>query len=160
MMSIGKSRWLLLSIYKPPCQNDAYFLGEIQNFVDFCAKSVQNLLLSTWIQLAILFRLSLIVMICLVWLEPQLVLNPHRGDALISCWPTKNTVSKTLKPVECHTKISLNNGRFEFSSVDTTLVFSEICKTDSSKTTNGAIPTDKLKLASSGCYKEMTYHVN
>ena len=38
-----------------------------------------------------------------------------------------------------------DNGWFKFSSVDTTLVFSEICKMDSSKKTSGAIPTDKLK---------------
>ena len=50
-----------------------------------------------------------------------------------------------------------NNGRFEFSSVDPTLVFSEICKMDSSKKTSGAKPTDKLKLASSACYREITY---
>ena len=53
-----------------------------------------------------------------------------------------------------------NNGRFEFSSVDPTLVFSEISKMDSSKKTSGAIPTDKLKRASSACYKEITYHIN
>ena len=50
-----------------------------------------------------------------------------------------------------------NNGRFEFSSVDPTLVFSEIRKMDSSKKTSGSIPTDKLKLASSACYREITY---
>ena len=53
-----------------------------------------------------------------------------------------------------------NNGRFEFSSVDPTLVFSEISKMDSSKKTSDAIPTDKLKLASSACYREITYHIN
>ena len=53
-----------------------------------------------------------------------------------------------------------NNGRFEFSSVDPTLIFSEISKMDSSKKTSGAIPTDKLKLASSACYREITYHIN
>ena len=53
-----------------------------------------------------------------------------------------------------------NNERFEFSSVDPTLVFSEISKMDSSKKTSGAIPTDKLKLASSACYKEITDHIN
>ena len=31
---------------------------------------------------------------------------------------------------------------------------------DSSKKTSGAVPTDKLKLASSACYKEITYHLN
>ena len=56
--------------------------------------------------------------------------------------------------------MALNNGRFEFSSVDPTLVFSEISKMDPSKKTSGAIPTDKLKLASSACYKEITYHIN
>ena len=44
-LNINNSRWLLLPIYKPPCQNEAYFLDEIQKVVDFCAKSVQNLLL-------------------------------------------------------------------------------------------------------------------
>ena len=53
-----------------------------------------------------------------------------------------------------------NNGRFEFSSVDPTLIFSEISKMDSSKKTSGAIPTDKLKLASSACYREIAYHIN
>ena len=56
--------------------------------------------------------------------------------------------------------IAQNNGRFEFSSVDPTLVFSEISKMDSSKKTSGAIPTDKLKLASSACYRDITYHIN
>ncbi len=40
------------------------------------------------------------------------------------------------------------NGRFKFSSVDPTLVFSEICKMDPSKKTSGSVPTDKLKLQS------------
>ena len=53
-----------------------------------------------------------------------------------------------------------NNGRFEFSSVGPTLVFSETSKMDSSKKTSGVIPTDKLKRASSACYKEITYHIN
>ena len=35
-----------------------------------------------------------------------------------------------------------NNGRFEFSSVDPTRVFSEISKMDSSTKTSGDIPTD------------------
>ena len=56
--------------------------------------------------------------------------------------------------------MSKNNGRFEFSSVDPTLVFSEISKMDSSKKKSGSIPTDKLKRASSACYKEITYHIN
>ena len=44
-LNIKNSKWLLLPIDKPPCQNEAYFLDEIQTVVDFCAKSVQNLLL-------------------------------------------------------------------------------------------------------------------
>ena len=44
-LNINNSKWLLLPIYKPPCQNEAYFLDEIQKVVDFCAKSAQNLLL-------------------------------------------------------------------------------------------------------------------
>ena len=44
-LNINHSKWLLLPIYKPPCQNEAYFLDKIQKVVDFCAKSVQNLLL-------------------------------------------------------------------------------------------------------------------
>ena len=43
-LNINNSKWLLLPIYKPPCQSEAYFLDEIQKVVDFCAKSVQNLL--------------------------------------------------------------------------------------------------------------------
>ena len=50
-----------------------------------------------------------------------------------------------------------NNNRFEFSSVDPTLVFSEIKKLDPSKKANGAVPTDRLKLASNACYREITY---
>ena len=44
-LKISNSKWLLSPIYKPPCQKEAYFLDEIQKVVDFCAKSVQNLLL-------------------------------------------------------------------------------------------------------------------
>ena len=41
-LNINNSKLLPLPTYKPPCQNEAYFLDEIQD-VDFCAKSVQNL---------------------------------------------------------------------------------------------------------------------
>ena len=55
---------------------------------------------------------------------------------------------------------AFNNKRFEFSSVDPTLIFSEINKLDPSKKESGAVTTDKLKLASNACYEETTYHVN
>ena len=50
--------------------------------------------------------------------------------------------------------------KFEFSQVDHTTVFSEIQKMNATKKTSGAIPTDKLKLASNICYKEIAYHIN
>ena len=53
-----------------------------------------------------------------------------------------------------------NNERFEFSSVDPTLVFSEINKLDPSKKTSGAVSTEKLKLASNACYREINNLIN
>ena len=55
---------------------------------------------------------------------------------------------------------AIKNERFEFSSVEPTLVFSEINKMDPSKKTSGGVPTDKLKLASNACYREITYHID
>ena len=40
------------------------------------------------------------------------------------------------------------------------LFFSEINKMNPSKKTSGAVPTDKLKLASNTCYREITYHID
>ena len=39
-------------------------------------------------------------------------------------------------------------------------MFSEINKLDPSKKASGAVPTEKLELASNACYKEITYHIN
>ena len=50
--------------------------------------------------------------------------------------------------------------KFVFSHVDPSTVFSEIQKMNATKKTSGAVPTDKLKLASNICYKEIAYHIN
>ena len=50
--------------------------------------------------------------------------------------------------------------KFAFSHVDPTMVFSEIQKMNATKKTSGAVPTDKLKLVSNICYKEIAYHIN
>ena len=56
--------------------------------------------------------------------------------------------------------LTINNKLFKFSSVDPTLVFSEINKMDPYKKTSGAVPTDKLKLASNACYRDITFHID
>ena len=50
--------------------------------------------------------------------------------------------------------------KFVFSHVEPSTVFSEIQKMNATKKTSGAVPTDKLKLASNICYKEIAYHIN
>ena len=50
--------------------------------------------------------------------------------------------------------------KFVFSHVDPSTVFSEIQKMNATKKTSGAVPTDKVKLASNICYKEIAYHIN
>ena len=50
--------------------------------------------------------------------------------------------------------------QFSFSHVDLSMVFSEIQKMNATKKTSGAVPTDKLKLVSNICYKEIAYHIN
>ena len=50
--------------------------------------------------------------------------------------------------------------KFVFSQVDPSAVFSEIQNINATKKTSGAIPTDKLELASNICYKEIAYHIN
>ena len=86
---------------------------------------------------------------------------------------TKESVQTTGDPVQdCiqaysnHPSIFRINGmvnteeKFVFSHVDPSTVFSEIQKMNATKKTSGAVPTDKLKLASNICYKEIAYHIN
>ena len=54
---------------------------------------------------------------------------------------------------------AFNNKRFEFSSVDPSLVFSKINYLDPSEKASGAVPTNKLKLASNAYYREITYRI-
>ena len=50
--------------------------------------------------------------------------------------------------------------RVEFSLIDPSTVLSEIQKMNATDKTNGAVPTDMLKLASNICYREIAYHIN
>ena len=83
-------------------------------------------------------------------------LMKHTGDIVCDAVQKYASHPSVLKIKER----GFNNKRFEFSSVDPTLVFSEINKLDPSKKASGAVSTDKLKLASNACYKEITYHIN
>ena len=55
---------------------------------------------------------------------------------------------------------AFNSICFEFSSADPTIVFSEINKLDPSKKASSVVPTEKLKLASNACYREITFLIN
>ena len=73
------------------------------------------------------------------------------GDPIQDCiqaYPNHPSILRIKGMVDAREK-------FEFSQVDPTTVVSEIQKMNATKMTSGAIPTDKLKLASNICY-----HIN
>ena len=80
----------------------------------------------------------------------------HTGDIICVAIQKYASHSSVLKIKER----AFNNERYEFSSVNPTLVFSEINKLFPSKKTSGAVPTDKFKMTSNACYREITYHIN
>ena len=80
----------------------------------------------------------------------------HTGEVICVAMQTYASHPSVLKIKER----AFNSERFEFSSVDPTLVFSEINKLDPSKKTSCAVPTDKFKMTSNACYREITYHIN
>ena len=43
-LNLKKTKWLLLPVYKPPCQNDMYFVRKIERIVDFYSNSIGNVL--------------------------------------------------------------------------------------------------------------------
>ena len=41
-LNLKKIKWLLLLVYKPPCQNDVYFVSQIERIVYFYTKTIGN----------------------------------------------------------------------------------------------------------------------
>ena len=43
-LNVKNTKWLLLPIYRPPCQKETYFLEEIQRASDICSQMLHNML--------------------------------------------------------------------------------------------------------------------
>ena len=43
-LKVKNTKWLLLPIYRPPCQKETYFLEKIQNVIDIGSQTLHNML--------------------------------------------------------------------------------------------------------------------